>query len=495
MAKSIPASALVSVVPSVLSAGGSPLSLASVFITRDGSVPLGSVMSFSSLTDVGSWFGTGSTEYNMAAVYFNGYDNSFIKPDTLYFVQANSGSVAAYLRGARLGLTLAQLTALTAGTITLTVDGTPRTSTSINLSGAASFSAAAALIQTAIGSSVTCTYDSQRDAFLITSATTGVSSTITAVTAETNGIGTALKLTAAAGASLQGTGAVASTPAGVMAGVIAVTQDFVSFMTVYQATSGDLLAYASWANSQNQRFVYVAADNDATAVNSGNTTSFGPVTSGYNGVCPVWGTVDKAAFICGAIASIDFTRTNGRIAFAYKSQAGLTADVTDQTTAANLIANGYNFYANYATASQQFTFLQPGQVSGKWDWLDPYVNEIYFNAQMQQALVNFLANATSVPYNSQGYGGIRAALMDPINQAVNAGIIRAGVALSSAQIVQVNTQAGVSIDATLAQQGWYLQITPATAQIRATRSSPPMTLWYTDGGSIRTLNLASIDVL
>jgi hypothetical protein len=101
----------------------------------------------------------------------------------------------------------------------------------------------------------------------------------------------------------------------------------------------------------------------------------------------------------------------------------------------------------------------------------------------------------SVPYNPQGYGLIRAAVQDPINAALNFGAIRAGVPLSAAQIAEVNAAAGVPIDGLLSTRGWYFQVLPATAQIRALRQSPPCTLWYMDGESVQQINLASIDVL
>lgn len=58
----------------------------------------------------------------------------------------------------------------------------------------------------------------------------------------------------------------------------------------------------------------------------------------------------------------------------------------------------------------------------------------------------------------------------------------------------MNLAAGTKIDDVLSQAGWYLQVLPASPQVRAARGSPPITLWYTDGGSIQQINIASIDV-
>jgi hypothetical protein len=490
---SIPASQLVSVQPGVVGTGGSPLSLNSVFLTNDGSIPIGSVQPFPTALAVSNWFGATSPEALLANVYFNGFDGSNIKPGNLFFAQYNAAAVAAYLRGGVIsGLSLTALKALT-GTLSVTVDGTVKTSSAINLSAATSFSNAATIIAAAFTGGPAVTYDSQRGAFVVTSTTTGAASTI--------GIGSGtiaagLMLTAATGAVLS-QGAVAAVPSTFLNALTQVTQNWACFMTVFEPVIADKMLFAAWVNAQNQRYAYVCWDSDVTVTQSGNTTGFGPqvAAANYNGVIPVYPAADKAAFICGMTASIDFTQRNGRITYAYKGQSGLSADVTDPTIAANLIANGYNFYGAYATANQAFTFLQPGSTPGVWKWIDAYINQIYLNAQFQLALMTLMSASKSLPYNTLGYGLIVAACMDPINQGLNFGSIRAGVPLSAQQAASVNMAAGVPIDQSLTNQGYYLQVLPASAQVRGLRQSPPCTFWYLDGGSIQKINLASIDVM
>lgn len=492
MSNSIPASQLVSVNPGVIGTGGSPLSLNSVFLTINGAVPIGSVQPFPTLLSVSNFFGPAAIETLYAASYFNGFDNSNIKPGNLFFVQYPSTAVAAYLRGGSLaGMTLAQLQALGSGVLTVTVNGTPITSATINLSATSSFTNAATLITTGLAGPV-CTYDSVRQAFVITSTTSGAASTIGYASGS---LSAGLLLTLATGA-VTSQGSNVTTPALTMGIVTNATQNFGTFFTCFEPVLADKLLFAQWVNGQNQRYLYVCWDTTVTAIQPGNTTDFGPLVSAasYNGVTAVYLDPYVAAFLTGAIASVDFNQLNGRVTFAYKSQAGLTASVTDAMTAANLTANGYNFYGAYATANQAFTFFQTGQMAGVWKWIDAYVNQIYLNAQLQLALVSLLQQAKSLPYNSLGYSMIRAACADPINQALNFGSIRTGVPLSSVQAAQVNAAAGVPIDQTLTQIGYYLQILPATAQVRGMRGSPPVTLWYMDGGSIQKLNLASIDV-
>lgn len=489
----IPASQLVSVQPGVVGTGGAPLALNAVFLTQSKTVPIGTLSAFGTLAAVQAYFGATSTEATTAAVYFAGFDNSNIKPTNLYFFQYATGPVSAYLLGANVsGVTLAQIQAITAGSLSVTIDGTVKASTSINLSSATSYSQAATLIGTAISAAVT--YNSQLKAFQITSGTTGTSSTIT----DTTGTVAELLLLSVEDGAVLSQGAVASDPTDAMNQVNGITQNWATFMTLWEPDLDTKLLFAQWANSMNERFVYVAWDSDVNATLSSPTTApFAVVCNEneYNGTIPVYLDINVAAFVCGTAASIDFTQLNGRITFAYKGQSGLTATVTDAQTASNLIANGYNFYGAYATATQQFNLFQPGQITGKWYWADSFINQIFFNAQNQQALMNLLTNMKSIPYNADGYALLRAALQDPINQMLNFGAIRTGVSLSAAQAAEINTAAGLRVDQVLNTFGYYLQILDASAQTRGQRSSPPMTLWYMDGESIQKLNLASIDVM
>jgi hypothetical protein len=387
-------------------------------------------------------------------------------------------------------LSLSQLQALS-GTLIVTIDGTEETSSSINLSAATSFSNAATIIAAGFTSFTgAVSYDSQRAAFVITSNTTGASSTVGYVSGT---LAAGLMLTQATGATLS-QGAIAGVPATAMDAIKAVTLNWVSFMTVFEPVTADKLAFSAWVNGQNKRFAYIGWDTDVAATVANDTTSWGAQAKAlaYDGTAPAYNTVEAAAFGLGMIASIDWTRTNGRITFAFKSLSGLASTVTDQTIADNLIANGYNFYGAYATANDDFTFFYPGSVTGKYSFLDEYINQVRINSQLQLAMMTLLTTVNSIPYNAQGYALIDAAAADPINEALNFGSIRPGVPLSSLQAAEVNNAAGTKIDGVLSTRGWYLQILPATAQVRALWGSPPITLWYMDGGSVQKITLASI---
>lgn len=498
----IPASQLVAVNPGVLGPGGNPLALNSVFFTQDDSIPIGTVKSFATLADVQAWFGPASDEAALAAIYFAGFTNATLLPGLLYFAQFNVASVGAYLRGGSLsGMTLAQLTALS-GTLIITVDGVSSTSLSINLASATSFSNAATLIQTGIqggtpASTATVVYDSQLAAFVIKSSTTGAGSTIGFATGT---LAAGLKLQAAQGA-VTSQGAVATTPDAALLTLTNNTQNFATVMTLWEPLTADKVAWATAVSALGQRYTYIGWDTSSGPDAAVDPTCFAALTESLNGRIAVWGATGvtgamaKAAFIAGTAASINKSQTNGRITFAYKGQAGLVPDVTNATVANNLLENGYNFYGAYATANDQFQFLQNGQISGAWNWIDAYVNQIMMNADFQLALMVLESQVTSLPYATRGYDSIRAALLDPIRVYLNFGAIVAGVTLSISQRQQVNTaNGGLDVASIIQSQGWYLQILDASPTVRGLRGSPPMTFWYTDGGSIQKLVLASIDI-
>lgn len=642
---SIPASAIVSVVPSVISAGGSALELIGLCLTTNARVPVGSVLSFPSSAAVSAYFGPASNEAAEAAVYFQGFLGSNVLPAAMLFAQYNQSSVAAYLRGGSLAsLTLTQLQALT-GTLSVTVEGVTKTSSSINLTTASSFSAAAALIQTgfaafdavtaatttiaagtatsvtgsiagctltvsavtsgalvvggvlsgtgistgtaitgqltgttggigtytvsisqtalstaitqsyglmtvvtvssgtlavgqvisgatiAVGTTITalgtgtggagtyitsggaqtvsattvsagpltCVFDSVSSAFILTGGTPGAAGTITFATGT---LSTALALTSATGAVLS-QGAAASVPASFMAGVVAQTTNWATFFTAFDPDNGVgnavKLQFANWVGTMGGDFAYVCWDTDVTPTLSTNAaSSLGQLikAAGISGVILIYepSNLHEAAFASGALASIDFTETNGEATLAFKSQSGLVAGVTNATVAANLIANGYNFYGAYATANQGFIFFYPGAISGPFLWADAYVGQIWLNNAFQLALMELLTNTKSIPYNAAGYALISAAMQDPITAALNFGLITPGTALSAAQIAEVNNAAGKSIASNLQSTGYYLQILPATAQVRGARTSPPITFWYCQGGSVQSINVSSVEV-
>lgn len=495
----IPFSEVVSVVPSVLSAGGIAVDLNGLMLTQNAYAPYGTILQFSNTEGVASYFGSTSTEATLASVYFNGVSIGTQLPGTLLMTLYPEVAVAAWLRGGSLAaVTLGQLQAFT-GTLALTVAGVLKTSGTINLTSATSFSNAATIIQAAFTSpNFTVAFDSIHSAFIFTTTTTGATQTISFATAGT--LSGQLALTQATGATIS-QGAAAAVPSAFMNNIINQNQNWATFMTVWESLVAEKELFAIWSNSVAPRYLYVCQDSAVTILTANNTVTFGNYlqTLQLVGTCPVFsnaGDSTLAAFVCAYAASLDFTRLNGRSTLCFKMQSGLIPSVTNATNYSAILSNGYNAYASFGSSNpaNNENWFTNGSVSGQWLWADTYLNQIWLNANLQLALVNLLVSVGAIPYNSAGNGLINAAALDPINAAVNFGAIRAGINVSAAQAAEIQYALGFNAAPVIAAQGFYLQILPATAITRAARQSPPITLYYQDGEAVQQITLASIAI-
>ena len=189
----IPASQLVSVNPSVLSAGGNPLALNGLILSEHADLPTGPPIGFFSALAVSNYFGPTSLEAEMASIYFNGYVGATQLPNQLLFSRYASSALAGFLRGATNTATLAPIQAITAGSMGVIVDGAFYGSLAIDLSTSTSIADACNVLETelALGGVATITYNTTLNAFVITSDTTGATSTVSLPAVAGNGVGTA----------------------------------------------------------------------------------------------------------------------------------------------------------------------------------------------------------------------------------------------------------------------------------------------------------------
>lgn len=496
----IPVSQIVTINPGVIGTGGNPLSLNAVMLTQNALAPYGTLQQFSSAAAVGAYYGTGSTEYANAVVYFAGPDNSSKKPLYLFVTAYATASRAAFNVGSSLaGVSLATIQGIS-GTLSITIDGTVKSAVSLNLSAASSFSNAATLIGTALSLSggQACTWNASISSFVITSGTTGATSTITQATGTT-----AAALGLAAGTLSQGT--TANTPAAAMTAIAALSYNWGTFFLNWAAVQADNLAFAAWNNGQNSRYAFIAWDADPTVAvaNTSTTTGAQLVANNTDGVIIDWNPLASAihaAFIAGVAASVDWSATEGRLNLAFRTQSGLAPAVTDGTgqTSTAALSNGYVFYGQYAAPGQGnvYNVLYNGQMAGsKFKWFDTYINQIRLNAQLQLGIFTGLMAVNSDPYNELGNTYLRSWMMTGINEALNNGSIRTGVTLSAAQISQITAQVGKDISNDLFSKGYYIFIGTATAQTRGNRQSPPIAFYYCDGGSIQQITLPSYGTL
>lgn len=503
----IPASHIVEVLPRVITAGSTDLELNGLLLVENPLISASTlVLSFPSAQTVADYFGPDSPEAVSADIYFTSFDNKFIAPHAYYIARRISADVAGWLRGGKYAGTLEALKLITDGGMTVSVDSTALSLTALDFSGATSFSDVGTIIQTALvtagatagATAATVTYSSVTKAFTITSGTTGADSSVSYAAAPGTGtdVSAALNLTEATGAIISA-GAAAMSEAAQMDAICVKTQNFVSFTTAWEADIDEALAFGAWANA-NYGWLYIPYSTADVMISPDSTADMASVikTAELDHVAIVYGSLEYAVFLMSVVASVAWTRVNGTITAAFKRQAGLTAVVTDQMAASVLESKNCNYFGDFATRNAEFVFLYPGCLSASdYGFIDPYINSIWLNNRLQVALMDGIANAGRVPYNTRGYTMIKAWMMDPINEARRNAAIEPGIQLSERQRSEVMNEAGLDISTQLWTQGYYIQVLDPGAAIRSQRGSPIISVWYTYGGAVQKILVASTAIL
>lgn len=491
----IPISQIVTINPNVIGAGGAQGSLDGLLLTQSTAVPAAQLQVYYNAADVGTFFGTDSTEYDAAQVYFAGIINGGQQPASLNIGRFVGADIGAAVFGAPLNLTLAQLQALS-GTLIVTTD-TERTSATINLAAATSFANAATLMTAGFTSpNFAITYDAQRRRFVLTTTATGTAATVSAVTGTlADGVG----LSSAAGAYVQGTGYVLDTPNTAMDRLAALSGNWAIFTHAWTAGIDQRFGFAEWTAEQAFDYIYAAWDLDAAALVPNNPANFGNLVHSqpYQNTVPVYGNLSNAMIVLAWGASTNLQVVDGRTTLAFRqpvSPAGVQVD--SESNAEALLSNGYTYLGKYSSGPNTYTVLYNGSIGGQYEWADTALGSIALRRNLRQALFETLLAYRSLPYNNDGYNAIYQGSQDVITQFLLAGVIRAGVTLSPSQQAQINQAAGFVIAGEVRDKGWYLQVTdPTTTTVRTERGSPTVNFWYCDGGSIQKIVVSATTVL
>ena len=504
---SIPISQEVQVIPNVVGTGGNPLALNTVVLTQNHNQPMDSILTFYNSADVGDYFGLSSIEYMAAVVYFKGFNNCTAFPSAINFAGYSAIATSAFVVStSQAGKSLADYQALR-GSFSVSADGVAYVGGIIDLASATSLggnesTSVINLIKTDLGwtsgSHPTITWDSLVSRFKITSYITGAASHISSIHGT---LATSLGLFSGAT-----NGGDPDTPTTAMERIKGLTTNWATFFTLWEVLNSDAVLFAQWTAAQNDAYLYIAHDSDPLAVNSNYTAGLGALMAAnqFDGVICLWTAQNSfcmAAAVAGVAASMNWSALNGRATLKFRQQEGLESyipPVTSQAIANNLIGNGYTYYGTYSAPGigNVYNIFADGALAGsRFKWFDTYIGQIFLNSQLGLAIFEGLLQINLAPYNEVGNTFIRMWCADPISKAVNAGIIRTGVNLSNAQIAATTNAIGIDVSKNLQTNGYYLHIGIADAQTRGSRQSPPVSLYYTDGGAIQKITLNSIVVL
>lgn len=489
MLPSIPASDIVNILPAALSAGGNSLSLNSVVFAADAKLP---IKEYFDEDAVGDDHGKESKAFKFAQTYFNGFKGSTIKPNSIFIAEYVTAEKSALLIGRSLRSTQLPEIKKIKGALEVTIDGVKK-SGSVDLAEATSFSNAAELIATAL--TVAVTFDTQLQSFVIASATTGESSSISYAEGDS---AYALGLSEDGGATVNNNTEVDS-PDTVMDRITDYTLNFapISYLEDGVFDIDWCKSIAQWVSGQNHRYWFIQYGKEPTATIANNDVCFGAwlKENDIADVTPVYGEMKHAAFACGAIASINFQEANGRVTLDFRSQQGVKASVTSKQDAKALESNGYAFYGAWATANDRFQFMRNSIVSGEFEWADTYAFQLWLNAGLQVDGIVGLQQYGSIPPNDVGKDIYRNMFQDRIDQGLSFGGIVAGMILTEQQKSVINRAFGYDAAMQIQLTGWAMYVGNAVNVQGASRKRFPAKLYYSDGGSIQGIDMTSTAVL
>jgi hypothetical protein len=246
-------------------------------------VPTKSLIEFDDIESVGEYFGTTSEEYKRAQFYFGWVSKNITRAKKIGFARWTDEAVAARIFGDKDAKTLASFTAIADGAFDITVGASVGTISAVDLSGAASLAAVAALIEDAIQAeggaqfaAATVTYNADRGSFDFVSGTTGAAT----ISVAAPGAGTNLLplLGWDDTNTILSDGAAAESVTDTLTESADASNNFGSFLFMPALTIEEIVEAAAWNTTQNVLYQYMVPVIEA------NASDYYDELKGYAGV-------------------------------------------------------------------------------------------------------------------------------------------------------------------------------------------------------------------
>lgn len=433
-------------------------------------------------------FGTTSPEYAAGVLFFG----QSPQPSLVYVGRWAKTATAGRLYGAPFNsadqaTAIASLKAITTGSMIVPINGTDRTVSGLDFSGIVTLNGAATIINTALSTYGTCTWNAVYSRFEIKSATTGATSTV-------------------GYAKAAGSGTNVSGILRLVDGVAYTPVDGIALETVEECidTLADIsndwymigFADSSLTNTQHENIAaYIEASSvarlygfttsAAAVLDATSTTDIASIISGlgYQRTFMQYSTTSPYAIFSfmGRAATVDFTANNTTITLKFKQEPGVTAEVLTATQAATLKAKHCNVFVKYQNDT---SILQEGVMANGY-FFDEVHNADWFANAIQTAVWNRLyTSTTKIPQTDPGFHRLGGEVEAVGVQAVNNGMLAPGVWEGPA-IGAVDT--GDTLP-----KGYYVYVPPASSQsasARAARIAPSIQCAAIYAGAVHNVNV------
>ncbi len=353
------------------------------------------------------------------------------QPIDLYVGRWVKEDTAAALRGAILNTAqqaMTNFTAVTDGAMKISVDGTVKTVSGVDLSAETNLNGVAARVAEKL-TTATVVWDANNARFIVTSKTTGEASAVGFATPNATGT----DISALMGI-LEGTGAkiIARQPAETIEECVAKFIDFSSkwygLFIANTITDDEVLAVAEQIQSDSVSRIYAHTTQNTAVLDADNNTDIasrlkaaflGTTCVQYSSQSPY-----AAVSILGRAFTVNFAGWRTTITIKFKQEPGIVAETLTQTQALTLQAKNCNVFVNY---DNDTAILQEGVMCNAdffderhgLDWLQNYVQTNYYN--------RLYTSATKVPQTDEGITDLLTNVEASLAQGADNGLIAPGV--------------------------------------------------------------------
>lgn len=432
--------------------------------------------SASELDAIASDFGSTAPEY-LAAVAFFGQSP---QPSEVRIGRWVKEDAAGFLKGKILTQEqqdIGKFTQLTEGAFDITIDGSVVNVTGVNLASEVNLNGVAAKVTAALQSKGTCTWNGQQ--FIISSATTGESSSVTAPTSTT--------LSQALGIDTVATG-VAGAKAETLEEAFLALMDSPSWYSAILAADAeedDILSVAALIEAAApSRVLAITVQDTQELVSGADTLGFKLSERSLQHTLVVYSTSSAyaAASVVGRMSTVDFQGSNTTITLKFKQLPGISPEYLTTSQANALQEKHINVFAAYENDT---SILQEGVMSGGW-YIDERQGLDWLQNQVETDLWNLLyTSTTKVSQDERGATTIISTINGSLDIGVRNGLIAPGV--------WNGDSFGALARGDTLSTGYYVYMVPLDEQSQAdreARKAPPVQIAVKLAGAIHSIDVA-----
>lgn len=399
--------------------------------------------SYGTITEVATDFGTTAPEYLAALLYFSQQP----EPTQLYIGRWAHTATAGLLRCGFLSgaeQVMANWTSITTGSFHVSIDSVANDITGLNFSAATNLNAVAAAIQTAIRAIgtggytlATCVWVAAYSNFVITSGTTGATSTVSFLTAAATGADISAQLKGTAATADYAVDGIAAETA--VAAVVALdtlpTQwyglQFAAGTNNADITDADHLAIAAYVEASGTAtgnpHLYAVTTADTTALISNDLTDIGAelMAAGYERTFVQWSSTNAyaSASMFGRLLTVDFQGSSTTLTLMWKQEPGVTRELLNSTQANSLDQKRYNYYVQF---NNNTSIIVGGRCAGP-AFVDEIFNMDGLANEIQTDVYNLMITTLKVPQTDPGVHEITTVIEASCQIFVRNGFLAPGV--------------------------------------------------------------------